>query len=79
MASLKKAIEDMCKSCIYDPLDTGSWRNQVENCNCTSCPLWNVRPTSIKTRDANRNKGSKITGPEEMKKLKKPKKVVNAS
>jgi hypothetical protein len=79
MASLKKAIEDMCKSCIYDPLDTGSWRNQVENCNCTSCPLWNVRPTSIKTRDANRNKGGKITGPEEMKKLKKPKKVVNAS
>ena len=51
MASLKKAVDLKCKDCIYDPLDTGSWRHQVENCLDTTCPLWEVRPVTIASRD----------------------------
>jgi hypothetical protein len=57
MASLKKAIEEKCKDCIYDDTKNsglGSWRQQVEACPCTDCPLWPVRPVTVKTRNANR-------------------------
>lgn len=54
MASLKKAVENMCKQCTYDELDTGSWRQQVERCEIKDCALYEVRPVSINTRDANR-------------------------
>lgn len=47
--SLRKAINEKCKDCIYDNLAPGNWRQQVEACTCvTSCPLWNVRPKSSK-------------------------------
>ena len=55
MASLKKAIELKCKDCIYDELDTGSWRQQVENCTDAPCPLWEVRPKTIASRDKARS------------------------
>ena len=42
-----------CMWCSYDPLDVGSWRQQVERCNVTSCPLHSVRPTSKVCRNAN--------------------------
>ena len=63
MASLKKCIENMCKSCIYDPADTGSWRQQVERCGSgptakVQCPLWEVRPITMETMLA-RRKGNK--------------------
>jgi len=51
MASLKKAIEEKCKDCIYDELDTGSWRTQTEKCTDKECPLWDVRPVTIASRD----------------------------
>jgi len=41
--SLRKAINMKCKDCIYDPLDTGSWVQQVKNCQCFDCPLHEVR------------------------------------
>ncbi|GGG04001.1 MULTISPECIES: hypothetical protein [Cysteiniphilum] len=46
--SLRKAINDKCKDCIYDPLDNGAgtWRQQVEACKCKNCPIWKVRPLS---------------------------------
>jgi hypothetical protein len=44
MASLRKAIDAMCKGCIYDSKDTGGWRYQVANCKVTACPLYEVRP-----------------------------------
>ena len=46
--SLRKAINDMCKSCIYDPenIGAGTWRKQVEDCPCVDCPLYPVRPVS---------------------------------
>lgn len=45
--SLRKAINDKCKECIYDPIaGRGNWRQQVEACTSRACPLYIVRPTS---------------------------------
>lgn len=44
--SLRTAIDRKCKDCIYDPLDTGNWRQQVTQCCSKDCPLWPVRPRS---------------------------------
>ena len=46
--SLRKAINDKCKECIYDesPGSGGTWRQQVEACTSYSCPLYPVRPVS---------------------------------
>ena len=49
MASLKKCIENHCKSCTYDPSSPGTWREQVEACTVKSCPLWEVRPMTVET------------------------------
>ena len=42
----QQAIEAKCKDCIYDPLDYGTWRQQVERCELTNCSLWPYRPKS---------------------------------
>lgn len=55
-ASAKKCIAAMCKDCIYDPEEAGSWRSQVEACTFTSCPLYPVRPLTVETIQANRKK-----------------------
>lgn len=44
--SMRKAINDKCKDCIYDPLAGGTWRQQVENCIADTCPLYPYRPLS---------------------------------
>ena len=44
--SMRKAINDMCKGCIYDDLCPGTWRQQVEACTYVECPLWPLRPVS---------------------------------
>jgi len=49
--SLRRAINDKCRDCIYDPLAGGTWRKQVEECKCTRCPLWPVRPKTTKKRE----------------------------
>lgn len=54
MASLKKCIEEKCKECTYDPHAGGTWREQVELCNITTCPLWSVRPITVATLNARR-------------------------
>jgi hypothetical protein len=41
--SLRAPIDEKCRDCIYDPADPGGWRQQVDACSCTSCPLWKVR------------------------------------
>lgn len=46
MMSRKKAIDDFCKECNYDPLDKGNWRQQITACNMTTCPLYAYRPKS---------------------------------
>lgn len=54
MASLKQAINNMCKTCIYDKAEPGTWREQVENCSVTKCELYEVRPMTGATINANR-------------------------
>ena len=47
MASLRKALNNKCRECIYDPKGcAGTWRQQVEACTAPSCPLYPVRPIS---------------------------------
>lgn len=43
--SMRAAIDAMCKQCIYDPhCGSGTWRQQVEACTSTNCPLFDYRP-----------------------------------
>jgi len=47
VASLRKHIDAFCKHCIYDKVGgEGTWRQQVEACTSTKCPLYPVRPVS---------------------------------
>jgi hypothetical protein len=49
--SLRKAINEKCRECIYDSKSgLGTWRQQVEACPCTLCPLYRVRPVSLPKR-----------------------------
>jgi hypothetical protein len=51
MPSLRKAINDHCKSCGYDSKSgLGTWRKQIEDCPCTSCSLYPVRPRTTPKR-----------------------------
>ena len=43
MTSLRKAINQHCKSCTYDPAAPGTWRQQVNGCSVELCSLWDVR------------------------------------
>jgi hypothetical protein len=44
--SLRSAINDKCKECIYDPIaGGGTWRFQVSECTSVTCPLFDHRPT----------------------------------
>ena len=48
--SLRKAINSMCKECIYDSIGgTGGWKQQVEQCTSKNCPLYLVRPKAALT------------------------------
>ena len=44
--SLRKCINDNCKTCIYDPNAAGTWRQQVMLCTVTSCDLFPARPVT---------------------------------
>ncbi len=46
MPSLRAAVNEKCRECIYDPIAAGAWRAQVEACPSRACPLWEVRPVS---------------------------------
>jgi len=53
--SLRQAVNWMCKDCIYDSHEVGTWKHQTQACTTKSCPLWYFRPKSIgKTNRANR-------------------------
>ena len=42
---LRQAINEMCRSCIYDERPgNGNWRQQVSACTAHHCPLFPVRP-----------------------------------
>ena len=44
--SLRKAINQHCKDCVYDEIAAGTWRQQVTLCGVKSCALYDVRPKS---------------------------------
>lgn len=45
-AGFRGKINAKCCECIYDPLASGTWRQQVESCTSFACPLYDVRPMS---------------------------------
>jgi hypothetical protein len=44
--SMRKAINDKCRDCIYDSCAPGNWRQQVQACTISTCSLWAYRPKS---------------------------------
>ena len=48
MSSLRKAIDAHCRDCCCDPLDKGTWRQQVQACGIYDCSLQPFRPISGK-------------------------------
>lgn len=42
MTTRQEAINLKCKECAYDELDDGTWRQKVERCEITDCPLMEV-------------------------------------
>lgn len=42
--SLRKAVNQNFKNCIFDNLAAGTWRQQVTLCSVNSCALYDVRP-----------------------------------
>jgi hypothetical protein len=44
--SLRKSINQHRKSCAYDDLAAGTWRQKVTLCGVKSCALYEVRPKS---------------------------------
>lgn len=40
----KSKVEAKCIECIYDDQSSGTWRQQVDNCQSNHCPLHSVRP-----------------------------------
>ncbi len=43
--SLRSAIDAFCTECIFDPdqPELGKWRQQIDLCTSTKCPLYGVR------------------------------------
>ena len=58
--SMRKAINDKCKDCIYDEYGEGTWRKQVEFCTCNDCPLYPYRPVTRESGNV-ANKGAKTS------------------
>ena len=61
---LRARADAHCVSCVYDEMVSGTWRQQVEDCQVTLCALWEVRPRSSgnKGRQCTASDGSTPTG-----------------
>jgi len=55
--SLRQAVDQKCKECIYDPYQKGAWREQVQACTASDCPLYAVRPKSFSKANDSTVKG----------------------
>ena len=56
------AINAKCKECIYDPAPgNGTWRQQVEACTSTECPLYHIRAKTTTKRVAFHAQGDEKT------------------
>jgi hypothetical protein len=51
--TFKSCCYGKCIECVYDPDADGTWRKQVEECASPSCPLYDMRPTTINGGDIN--------------------------
>lgn len=59
--SLRAAINAKCKDCIYDPKSGhGTWRQQVEGCTVSRCPLFPVRPRAQPSKEFAGNRAPRI-------------------
>ena len=58
--SLRKRINLMCRSCIYDEKAPGNWRQQVTACERDWCPLWDIRPVSRSKRKPTQREGGDL-------------------
>ena len=47
----QEAIDAKCVECIFDPLEDGTWRQQVKACDIESCALHPYRPMPYKPRN----------------------------
>ena len=44
--SMRRAINEYCRECIWDSLMPGNWKQQTGACTMTTCPLYEFRPVS---------------------------------
>ena len=45
-------VSAKCVECIYAEVGgAGTWRQQVEACTSSACPLWDIRPLSSSEKD----------------------------
>jgi hypothetical protein len=51
MGAFRKAVNAMCRECIYDSGSEGTWRQQVEACTAPKCPLFSLRPRPVPQRE----------------------------
>jgi len=52
-AGFKSKIIAKCIECLYDPVQKGSWRQQVQSCTSPKCPLFAVRPMQLGDKTKN--------------------------
>ena len=60
-SGLRGKVDSNCVYCTYDDQVVGTWRQQIEACAVTECPLHSVRPRSYrnKTHEVDSNISSK--------------------
>lgn len=52
----KGKVAAKCIECLVDLCQPGSWRQQVENCSSPTCPLYEVRPTTLGNKNDHEDK-----------------------
>lgn len=62
--SLRTAIDDNCRTCIFDSAAAGTWRQQVTLCSVTSCSIYPVRPVTKSAIPESVLNYYSVTGPE---------------
>lgn len=61
--SLRQAINQFCRECLYDPSERGTWRAQVHECTAKACPLYQVRPLASKAERLTTAQDGAVTVP----------------
>ena len=51
-SGLRGRVDANCVACTFDDLVPGTWRQQVERCTVSSCPIWKVRAKSKAAGDS---------------------------